>query len=101
MATDRTSPGAARIVKSARAAFTLTASQQLIADVLWPSPFTDDAYTVSLAIEYPALATPTIGNAVVESFVRKTDHSGISVDIENGDATNPIDVVIHAVAIHD
>jgi hypothetical protein len=101
VATDQTPPGAARIVKTARSAVTLTAGQQLVHDVLWPTPFTDDAYTVSLGIEYPALDAPTVGNAIVESFVRKADHSGISVDVENADSSNPIDVVIHATAIHD
>lgn len=99
--TDQTPPGSARIVKTARTALTLTASQQLVADVLWPSPFTDDAYTVAISVEYPALATPTIGNAIIVSFKKKTDHSGISCDVENADGTNPINVVIHATAIHD
>jgi|SRR5579871_1033468 len=101
MATDQTAPGAARIFKTARVAVHLIASQQSIVDVLWPTPFTDDSYTVSVAVEYPALAGPTVGNAVIGSFVRKTDHSGISVDVENADSSNPIDVVLHAMAVHD
>lgn len=100
MATDQQTAGTARIVKTARLAQNLLASQQVIVDVLWPSPFTDENYTVSLSVEYPALAAPTVGNAFVTSFKRKPDHSGISCDVENVD-TNPIDVVVHAIAFHD
>lgn len=101
MATDQTPAGSARIIKTARQAVTLTAGQQLVQDVLWPTPFTDDNYTVSIAVEYPLLAAETVGNAIVESFVKKADHSGISVDVENEDSSNPIDLIIHATAIHD
>lgn len=101
MATDQVPAGVSRITKTARVAVHLTSQQQLIADVLWPSPFVDDNYTVLITVEYPNLTTPTIGNATILSFVKKPDHSGISVDVENGDAANPIDVIVHAVAIHD
>jgi hypothetical protein len=101
MATDQTSPGAARIVKTARSAQHLNLGEQKNVDVLWPTAFTDDNYSVSISVEYPLLATPTIGNAVVLAFKKITDHSGITCDVENGDAANPIDVVIHATAIHD
>lgn len=102
MATDQVPAGVSRIVKTARSApITLTSGEQTIVDVLWPSPFVDDNYTVHISLELPTLDQTLVSYAQVYTFRKKADHSGISVDVESFDPSASLNVIIHATATHD
>ena len=100
---DKTSPGAARITKTARVQYTVTqadvdaenAGNPLHLDAVWDSPFADLNFTVDAQVE--VLAPGSIDETFVNSFVRAVDRVTASITVTNaGDV-----IVLHAHAIHD
>lgn len=101
MATDRTAPGAARIVKTQRVAHVITAgdgaANQAVVDVVWDSPFVDLNHTVDANVEAIAPADPSL--YYVAGFTRDVNKLTVIVGCTVqgvGDA-----VVVHAHGIHD
>lgn len=102
MATDRTAPGAARIVKTERVTYVVTADDVTAAivhlDVPWNTPFTDLNYTSTQNVEVTPPADPS--TYVIGGFAKALDKVTVSVFVEG--APSPGDViVVHAIAIHE
>lgn len=100
MTTDRTAPGAARIVKTARVQHIVTAGDitngYVDLDVTWDTPFVDLNYTSSQNVEVITPADPTL--YWVDSFQRAADKVTVTV----GTAGSPGDLfVVHSHGIRD
>lgn len=100
MATDRTAPGAARIVKTARVQHLVTSNEgpsSLVIDVPWDTPFTDLNYTADQNVEVLPPGDPF--NVYVAGFVRAVDKVTVTIGISPAVFGNVL--VIHSHGIHD
>jgi hypothetical protein len=97
---DKTPAGAARIVKTKRVQYAITANDVSSGftsiDVVWDSPFLDLNYTADQNVEVIAPADPSVYSVL--GFTR--DVNKVTVVIANDGAAGDV-VVIHAHAEHD
>lgn len=102
MTTDRTSPGAARVVKTGRVVHVITAPEavanRIDVDVVWDTPFVDLNYTVTLQTEAVSPTDPQI--FFFAAFTRAVDKVTATV-LPDGVFSAGQSCVIHAIAIHD
>lgn len=101
MTTDRTAPGAARIVKTARQQYTFTladvSAQEIDVDVPFDSPFVSLDYTCTWSIE--VIDPANAGDPFMNGFSRSLDK--VTVSMGNDGVAQGMVAVIHVIAIHD
>lgn len=98
---DRTASGAARITKTKRVAYSVSADDISNGTVSVPvdfdNPFVDTNYTATLGIAATAPADPE--NYFAAGFVKRVDGVDVVVIIETGTAGDVVELNVHA--IHD
>lgn len=100
MSTDRTSPGAARIVKTARAQHVLTQAEVDAGfaniDVPWDAPFADLNYTCDQNCEGPGGGP----GGIVETYSFTRTVNGVTVTVGIALSTGSV-LTAHSIGIHD